>query len=322
MVQFQDKTYEHRPGETVLECLERHGVEVPSFCRNGVCQTCLLKVTAGSPPARAQAGLKEAWKRQGLVLSCVCDPSESLSLDRANVAQTHGAQILKTEYLSPTVLRVLVKPPAGFEFEGGQFVQLKRPSDGVSRPYSIASIPSDDHLEFHIAVYPCGALSGWFAGAVGEEVLVTGPFGECTYIPGEPDRPLLLAGTGTGLAPLVAVLRTALERGHAGPITIYHGARLAEELYFTKQLRQLTAGTQVKVRAVCLQAPDTGSDLEVTTGDLIPLVTSEYPKPQQARIYLCGNPNLVQTLKKRLYIAGADLSRIHSDPFLSAPVTR
>jgi CDP-4-dehydro-6-deoxyglucose reductase len=208
-----------------------------------------------------------------------------------------------------------VERPPDFSFEGGQFVQLGRPQNNTSRPYSIASTPQDEHLEFHIALYPEGALSPWLASAQGEAVLVTGPFGECTYVPDELDRPLVLAGTGTGLAPLVAVLRSALAAGHRGPITLYHGARCQEELYYWDRLEELGASANVQIHGIYLEGTPSQHPW-LTTGDLVPILLSKHPKPEAERVYLCGNPTLVQQLKKRLFLAGASLARIHSDPFL------
>jgi CDP-4-dehydro-6-deoxyglucose reductase, E3 len=315
VLNYNGINYDVEAGETVLGCLERHGVNVPSFCRNGACQTCLLKVTDGTPPARAQAGLREAWKRQGFVLSCVCDAAEPLSLEPADAARTYSSRVVSTEYLSPSVVKVVVEQPEGFSFEGGQFVQLGRASDQLSRPYSIASLPSDDYLEFHVAVYPDGALSPWLAAATGESVTVTGPFGDCTYVANEPERPLILAGTGTGLAPLVAVLRAAVAAAHRGPIALYHGAKTERDLYYWAQLEALDLPPHVTVRGVCLEVVTAGA-ASIATGDLAQTLLAAHPKPEPARTYLCGNPTLVQTLKKRLYLAGASLSRIHSDPFL------
>jgi NAD(P)H-flavin reductase/ferredoxin len=318
VIQYNGSSYDVQAGETVLTCLERHGVNVPSFCRNGVCQTCLLKVTEGTPPAKAQTGLKPSWKRQGFILSCVCDASEPLTLVPSEAAKTYATRVLFAEQASPTVVRLFIEKPPGFEFEGGQFVQLQRPADGVFRPYSIASIPSDEHLEFHIAVYPDGLFSPWLTSAAGQEVRLCGPFGECSYVAGEPERPLLLAATGTGLAPIWGVLRAALVAKHQGPIVLYHGARVETELYHGDPLEALHRDNpQVSVVRVCLEAAASkDSDPQIVIGDLSQVVLARHPKPEPARVYLCGSPVFVQTLKKRLYLAGASLSRIHSDPFL------
>lgn len=320
ILSFEGAEYPAVPGETVLQCLERNGVRVPSFCRAGVCQSCMLKAVEGQPPPKAQLGLRDHWKREGLFLSCVCEVTQSMRLAPSNAVGSYAARVVKTERLSVDVVRVLVSKPAGFEFEAGQFVQLQRASDGLTRPYSVASLPTDEHLEFHVQVLPDGQLSPWFENAIDEAVVVQGPFGECSYVPGEPERTLLLAATGTGLAPLVGVLRAAIKAGHRGKIFLYHGAKTPAHLYFWSELVALANDIEsLQVVGVCLEAAEPMSvdgRAAVASGDLIATVVAAHPKPTEHRNYLCGNPTLVQALKKKLYLAGATLTRIHSDPFL------
>jgi NAD(P)H-flavin reductase len=114
-----------------------------------------------------------------------------------------------------------------------------RPEDGLTRSYSLASLASDSLLELHVAVRPWGFMSRWLTTSIGQPVGLRGPFGECCYRPDNRRRPLLLIGTGTGLAPLMGVLRDALTRGHSGPIRIYHGARNLDGLYLWQALLKL-----------------------------------------------------------------------------------
>lgn len=326
MIIYEGQSYQPLVGETVLECLTRSGVGIPSFCRSGVCQTCLLRELSGNAPAKAQAGLKESWRQQGLLLACLCDTATELVLTTCDAAATFLSRVVRVEVLTERVVRVLVEKPAGFDFAAGQFVQLGRVSDGTSRPYSIASLPSDPELEFHVALQPGGALSPWLQNAVGEAVSIKGPFGDCFYVSNEPQRALLLAGTGTGLAPLWGVARAALEQGHEGPVALYHGARTAQELYLWPELRALARRfNNLEVHGVVLEGEPTPpveaeeevSGVAMSQGLLDEVVLAAHGKPMELRAYLCGNPDLVGKLKKRLYLAGASLSRIHSDPFLA-----
>lgn len=134
--------------------------------------------------------------------------------------------------------RLVVDP--SFAYEPGQFLTLLR-GDGLARSYSIASQPDDEHLELHVRLVPGGAMSGWLASpeALGAALQVRGPSGSCFYVKGRPEQPLLLAGTGTGLAPLWAIARAALAAGHTGPIRLFHGARSAAGLYFIDELSDL-----------------------------------------------------------------------------------
>lgn len=304
MITFEGIPYEAEPAETVLDCLLRHGLEVPSFCRNGACQSCLLKVTSGAVPARTQAGLRLSLAQSGAFCSCICPTDKELTLERLESAQSYGSKILEVRQASSRVAIVRLSRPSGLAFEAGQFVYVRRTVDGIERPYSLASLPSDEFLELHVAIFPDGALSPWLSREVGAELEIRGPFGDCTYVADETEAPLLFAGTGTGLAPLVGVLRSALARGHKGPLYLYHGARDSNDFYFSSELLALR------------QSQPTLEVNELST-DLVQHVLERHPESKQFRSYLCGAPDFVQKLKKRLYLQGSPLARIHSDPFFS-----
>src|SRR5689334_22319353 len=312
---FEGREYEIAAGETVLECLHRHGQPIASMCRGGICQCCVLRAESGEIPAVAQQGLKTPLKSRRLFMSCVCRPTGDLAVARCDALPVHQARVLEVRGLSPRVLRIGLSMPEGFGFSGGQFVQVVRPQDGLMRPYSIASLPGDSMLELHVALQAAGQMSQWLARAQGERVELHGPLGECCYPDEEHDRPLLLAGTGAGLAPLYAVLRSALRSGHAGPIRLFHGASDRRELYLWAELAALAARyPHLRIAASVLDGdcgePGVSSRPlaeQVLSGDL-PLAGS--------RAFLCGDPEFVRGLSTQLYLAGMPFERIHADPFV------
>lgn len=326
-IHFEGKTFELLPDETVLEGIERHGMSVASFCRKGVCQACLVKARRGAVPLAAQKGLKDGLKRQGLFLACVCRPEGDLQLERRDGAEKFSSRVAHVEPLSEAVLRVGLTCPAGLEYEAGQFLQLERPGDGLTRPYSIASLPGSGLLELHVALLPGGEMSGWLRTAIDQPVALSGPFGECSYLPDEPERPLLLAGTGTGLAPLLGVLRAALAAGHRGPMRLYHGSLDASGLYLWPELRSLVdRHARLDIHGSVLTpsagfAESSAARARIRVAPLEDLVLGDAGPLQDERIYLCGHPELVRKLQKKLFLAGASLQRIHSDPFV-APAAR
>jgi len=130
-----------------------------------------------------------------------------------------AAVIMELTRLSDSVLRVRLKPAGPFEYRAGQFITIFR-SDGLARSYSIASLPAEGVLELHVRVLVNGRMSRWLAdeSPIGVEVLIQGPSGECFYLGGREDQPLLLAGTG-----LVIAVSLGLWQGiHAG---WRHGSR-------------------------------------------------------------------------------------------------
>jgi len=329
-VVFEGHAFELLPDETLLEGIERQGASVPWFCRQGVCQACVLKARAGAVPAAAQKGLKESHRRQGFLLACVCRPAEDLELERCDVAQRFLSRVERVEPLSEQVLQVLLQVPEGFQYEAGQYVQLERPEDGLMRPYSLASVPGSGALELHVARLPGGLLSGWLPGAVGRDVALRGPFGECSYVASELERPLLLAGTGTGLAPLLGVVRAALAAGHRGPIRLFHGGLTRAGLYHWAELERLAeSAAGLEIVGSVLAAPGAASPCEpaqsgarvarcrILNTPVDQLVLAAGVEWSQQRVYLCGHPELVRKLQTKLYLAGAALERIHADPFVA-----
>jgi ferredoxin-NADP reductase/ferredoxin len=330
---FEGQRFELEPNETVLEGIERNGGNLPAFCRRGICQACLIRARSGEVPAAAQRGLSDGRRQQSLFLACLCRPSGDLELERHGSSAVHSTRVERVEQLSEQVLRVTLTAPAGFEHRAGQFVQIER-SDGLMRPYSIASLPGEP-LELHVELLPGGAMSRWLATATGEPLRLRGPFGECFYLPDEPDRPLLLAGTGTGLAPLLGVARAAIAAQHRGVIDLHHGSRRRDGLYLWAELEALARDApQLRLTGSVLE----GADLEpesvapesvepasasgrVAARRIDDALSSANGPWSEARVYLCGDYEVVRRLQKRAYLAGASLARIHADAFV-APGTR
>lgn len=304
-----------RPGESVLEGLERATETArPSSCRSGQCQSCLMRCTEGTVPAAAQAGLKDTWKAQGLFLACVCRPEEDLSVtDPDDLGIEVEAEVVEHTPVSTEVVRIRLQPRAPFDHTAGQFANLVRQSDRLARPYSIASLPGEP-LEFHIRRIEGGRLSTWLHDEVSEGATIglRGPSGSCIYA-ADPDDPLVLAGTSTGLAPLLGVARDALARGHRGSITLHHGAASAQGLYLAEVLRTLE-DRGVSVHRHVLRGP---APAGITVGTLEdPLLARD--DLARARVWLCGAPTFVAGLRKRLFLAGMPLRHIVSDPFTMA----
>lgn len=314
-VTLEGSTFELGPGETVLNGLLRNGVHVTSSCRVGACQTCLMRATQGAVPAASQYGLKDTMKARGYFLACVCRPEEDLELKGAGADIQVPASIVGLDKLSPTVVRVRLKTERAFDYRPGQYAVILR-NDGLARSYSLASLPSEDALEMHVRKVPQGRMSSWLfdEAKVGDAVVLQGPSGECFYVAGQPEQPLLLAGTGTGLAPLYGVLRDALLQGHTGPIWLFHGAIEPSGLYLVSELRAIAeAHANVRYIPCVLRGEEAG---EVRVGPLDQVLFKDLPKLKGFRSFVCGDPALVTALKKKIFLAGAPLRDIYADAFL------
>ncbi|MFN0044032.1 MAG: 2Fe-2S iron-sulfur cluster-binding protein, partial [Alphaproteobacteria bacterium] len=225
VVLLDGASHQREDGETVLAALLRGGFDAPHSCKAGACGSCMMRAVEGDVGPNSQAGLKDAWKAQGYFLPCVCVPRGDLAIAALDAAMAAPSSVISIDPLSADVVRLRLSMPDGFDFRAGQYLSLRN-QDGLTRSYSIASLPGDGAIDLQIRIYPDGRMGTWIANHAkpGDAVTLTGPFGECFYVPGREQQPLLLIGTGTGLAPLQAIAHDALAHGHTGPIHLYHGA--------------------------------------------------------------------------------------------------
>ena len=297
-----------------MDGLLRAGVGVPHSCRAGACQSCLLKARGQTPPPGSQTGLSPALVEQGYFLACLARPVEDLKVELPGAGVRMSARVIDTGRLSDSVVRVRLAPETPLGHRAGQYLTLFR-GDGLARSYSIASLPSEGALELHVRVIPGGLMSTWLANEVqpGTELAAQGPAGNCFYTGGAPDQPLLLAGTGTGLAPLYGVARDALAQGHAGPIRLFHGALDSRGLYLESELTRLAnAHPNFQYHPAPLD----------THGPLPDMIQAEHRHLNGWRGFVCGDPPIVNLLRKRFFLAGMASREIFSDAFVPTPPAR
>lgn len=325
---FEGDSLEIAENETVLECLERNGHRVASSCRSGICQSCLMQGTKGAIPEAATRELSPAQRAQGYFLACVCRPADALEIRRIDPERLQVfAKVLSSQRLSERTIELRVQPETSLSFYAGQFFNLVLP-DGTRRSYSAAAAPGDDgSLTFHIGLMPGGKFSGWVAetAEAGDLLMVQGPLGKCCYVPGGDSAvPLLLAGTGTGLAPLYGIAQAAIQHRHTGEIWLFHGALDPSGLYLHEQLKQLARLHPNLHYSPCVLRTEEGTT-DAHVGDLQAHVFEKLPKLSGHHVYLCGHPDFVKTMQRKVFLAGASLREIFADAFLpaiaSSPVT-
>jgi len=305
---------EFHQGETVLHVLTRHGIPLPAVCRAGLCHACLLRVVHGDPGPAGRAVLDDAMQADGYFLACLARPASDLTVALAGADAFAPAEVLSVRPAGSGVLRVRIRPRRRLDFRAGQHVALQAPG-GIVRVYSIASLPAearDEGIEFHVRLYPGGAMSDWLARANrGDAIGLGRPGGSCYYRPDDPSCPLLLAGTGTGLAPLAAIARDAVGHGHAGPIIAVQGGAGPGGRVGGPPTAGPAWPSAIRPRACLLSRGE----------DIVTAVAAELadlPRPADARAYLCGAPQVVAGMRRALFMGGLSLRRIHCDEFAPA----
>ena len=316
-IRYKDAVYRVGGEESVLDALVRGGADVSFSCRKGSCQTCLLRALEGNPGGAARKGLRPELADSGHFMPCLCHPREDLVLVPPDLSAMYvPAVVTEKELLAPTVARLRIETERELEWRPGQYVNLRR-EDGLVRSYSIASVAETDYfVELHVRRDADGRMSRWVHDEleVGDGVELQGPLGLCTYREEFSARPLILVGTGTGIAPLFGIVRDALRKGHQGTIRVYHGGRTPEDLYLHDELARLAREHDCLEYVPCLSGDD------VPAGIFPGRVTDRVFARDHADaaghvVYLCGNPDMVYDARYHAIGAGVRRADILADPF-------
>jgi len=316
---LDQKKYTCRENETVLESLLRYGVNAPFSCRNGVCHVCLLRCSKGDIPEEAQQGLRSDLISKGYFKPCKCRPEYDMEVGFAKPEDMLiRAIVYKKELLSANVCRILFEPTTQVSYRAGQFINVVR-DDGLTRSYSLASVPVEDYyMEIHVKLVLDGDMSRWIFKNLGEndELKFYGPQGSCFYRPEYCDKDLLLISTGTGLSPHIGIVREALQNNHQGKIYLYHGGRETADHYL-KNILQITHQDYANFYyTLCV----TGGSVEngVARGRANIIAFSEQDITKDWRVFLSGNPDMVESALSESLDQAVENENIHTDPFVHA----
>ncbi len=311
-----ESTFSCQPDETVLETLLRENVQVPYGCRQGLCQACMMRSLDTPPPVSSQVGLKDTLQKQKYFLACVCHPEQDMTVALpSQQGASVEAVVIKKRLLTPDIVHLVLEYQTPFNFFAGQFVNLKRP-DGLTRSYSIANIPHPKNtLEFHIRRLPNGQFSSWVYDEVelGAQLTLSEAQGSCHYLPGRAEQPLLLVGTGSGLAPLYGIIEDALAQEHSGPIHLFHGSRDLNGLYLIDEMRELAEEFDNFHYISCLSGEEIESNH--VRGRAHDIALSSIETLNGWRVFLCGHPEMVNQTKKMAFMKGASMADIYTDAF-------
>lgn len=253
-------------------------------------------------------------------------------------AALRTASVTTAEFLNPDVVLLhltLDDGGAPFPYRAGQYLALHL-EDGGMRCYSMARAPTSpthptgQSLELHVRIHPGGQFSTQAhqlasRPAQPARLLLSGPYGDCTWHPpATPTAPTLMLATGTGIAPLRALLDEALtgpdSAATRGPITLYWGGQTKADLYLADELQALE-WAHPRFRFVpVMRTPVDGWQGQV--GEIAALAARAFPDLHQARVYACGAPAMVLHAADLLTRAcGLPSGQFHADPFGSPSLT-
>lgn len=309
------------PKETLLHAALREGIAFPHSCRVGGCASCKCRLVEGEVKELTEATylLSDEELDARTILACQSVPQTDVrievTLTDAPRRIAHGHVVAK-ERLTADIVRLRVQLDAPLDYQAGQFVDLSLASlPGVSRSYSFATPPSaDGELTFFVRKVPGGAFSTRVVDGdvVGEAITVEGPSGAFVLRAGTTPR-IFVAG-GSGLAPVLAMLRAAVDAGDPRPATLLFGARTQQDLYALDEIDAIAKAWRGPFTFVPVLS-DAADDATWTGArGLVTEHLAEHVRPG-VEAYLCGPPAMVDAAEALLRARGVASSAIHADRF-------
>ncbi|MCH2393362.1 FAD-binding oxidoreductase [Oceanibaculum sp.] len=215
-----------------------------------------------------------------------------------------------------SLIRLMPQDEAPFDFRPGQYASLAFPGQ-PPRDYSLASRPDEPHIDFHIRQVGETGPSAYAQAALhaGDPVRLEGPFGQA-YWREEHDGPMLLIGGGTGLAPMIAIVETALAAGVEAPVHLYAGFQDEPDIYYEDRLRALEARHGNFTATYVLSAPEETTNRR--TGFVHLAVAEDHADFAGFKAYMAGAPVMVEAAAAMLVARGMKPADIHADPFYGA----
>ncbi len=327
-------------GGTLLESCLTAGVKVPYRCASGNCGLCRARLRSGKVvAAHGKASLAGApaascfGALESSILLCqvraasdvVIELPCSAELTRNSRSRRLPCRIESAELLAHDVLRVLLKLPAAenFTYRPGQCIDVLLPG-ARRRSFSIASWPSANHrLELHVRRVAGGEFTeSLFAQPRGTDLraadpstskvlTIEGPLGEFTYR--DHGRPVLMLGGGTGIAPLLCMLRFMEAQGRKNPTQLFWGCRTRRDLYMHAELQQFDArAAWLDYTPVLSQAEP---DWQGARGLVHAAALDRVADPRAHDVYLSGPPQMIAAALAGLRERGVPEDQILADPF-------
>jgi len=334
-VQPSGHRFEVQPDETVLTAGLRAGIGLPYGCKNGACGSCKGRVVEGRlvhGPHQASA-LSADEEARGLALFCSAHPDTDLVIAVREVRGVGEIPIKKLPVrvasltkAAPDVAIVRLQLPAAerLQYLPGQYVEIIL-KDGRRRSYSMAGAPGIvDQIELHIRHMPGGVFSDHVFGAGATQMKerdilrFEGPLGSF-FLRDDSSKPIVLLASGTGFAPIKAIVEYAVLKSIDRPMTLYWGGRRPHDLYLDALARgwesALPSFRYVPVVSEALPE-DAWSG---RTGFVHRAVMEDFADLSGHQVYACGAPVVIDAAR-RDYVSDRALpeDEFYADAFTTA----
>jgi ferredoxin-NADP reductase len=220
----------------------------------------------------------------------------------------HQGTVVEVSHPNREAVLLRISVPEKLTYLPGQHVVVRLTADDgyqASRSYSLASAPHQELLELYVERFADGEVSPYLADDIetGDPVELRGPIGGWFVWDGS--APATAVGGGTGIVPVVSMLRHAEARGITDRLRVLAVARMLNELPYAEELAAY--GAQV---ALSRETGPTGRPARrLGPSDVTPLLTSD------RTYFVCGSAGFAESTSQLLVSSGVAPGRIRVERF-------
>ena len=314
-------------GNTILEAALEQGIDFPHGCKTGNCGACKSEKISGDIEMSpySEFALEAEEEEKGMILACRSVPWSDCEIkivddqqnDELNDIKIKDMECIVKKLTKVTddiyILILRISSEEEFKFKAGQYAELYF-NQCKEKHFSMANPPSTNELEFHIKTLDGGEVSNYVQNTlqIGETVKVRGPFGNA-YLRDSHKGPIIAVAGGTGLAPILSIIKSSQDIKMKQPIQVYYGAQSEKDLYFLKQFEELIKNN--KNLSFVPVVMELSENKTLRNGLVTEIVINDIKDFDGYKAYLAGPPKMVEAAEKILSSHGIRKVDIHSDAF-------
>jgi len=328
-----NRSFTVEPNEAILPAAIRQGIGLPYGCRDGACGSCKSKLVEGRVVhgAHQHKALSVAEEEAGFVLTCCAVPQTDCVVEARSVPGAGDYPVLKLPSRvlgiskpapDVAVLRLQLPANQNLQYRAGQYVEFIL-QGGARRSYSMANAPhhlgSPPAIELHVRHMPGGKFTDHVFGTMKERDILRmeGPFGSF-FLREESSKPIVLLASGTGFAPIKAIVEHLQHKGITRPAVLYWGGRRRADLYQHDWCERMAAEMPNLRYVPVLSEPAPEDAWSGRTGFVHEAVMADWPDLSGHQVYACGAPVMVDAAQ-RDFVArcGLPTDEFYADSFTS-----
>nr|WP_152803158.1 2Fe-2S iron-sulfur cluster binding domain-containing protein [Alkalibaculum sporogenes] len=323
----REKEYTVSGGTSLLSTLTSEKIFIPSACGGkGSCGYCKVVITEGGGPVLAteKPWLTEEEIAANTRLSCQCKVKEDIKIEIPEelfLVKEYTTTVEKMVQLTPTIKQLRFDlGEEEISFKPGQYIQLKAPAyegndEEVYRAYSIASSVKDNHgIELFIG-YTGGITTTYVHQYLkeGDKAHINGPYGDFYYHEDD-GGPMILAGAGTGLAPIMSILMYLEENNIKREVLFFFGAKTMDDLLLVDRLKGFE-DTLYDFKFLPTLSREESPEWTGDKGRVPKSIDKYIEKGGNYSAYLCGSPVMIDSIVEALREKDIPLEKIYFDKF-------